>query len=390
MDLTPKHKKSLKHLTYGSLITILIFVIFYGFIQFLISYQLATGIDLRLLNLIQNFRNPFLNEIMLFVTYLASWQSIAIAFFLLCLSLILLKHWYYLATFFISISFGQIFVLFIKNLTSRSRPPLSQALTLENTFSFPSGHTFLAFSFFGLLTYFFFSTAKSKFLKTFYLVTGCLLILSVGLSRIYLGAHWPSDVIASLFSGAAWVFTLITINEIHKLYNQHPDQPFLPRYYVNLISVFFIFVYELFLILFFITNPLTIPLPSKTISITKTPHFQTQIFKVLPIYCQTLTGKFLNPINLIVIGQQTDLEAILKQIGFTPTSKNKTIVFWNSQVNDLVFQKKSDLYIPFWKTSLIAENKPIWISSIPIDATIEKKLADLGANINNNTYLISL
>ena len=384
-----KHKKSLKHLIYGALITILIFIISYSVIEFLISYQLITDIDLRLLNFIQDFRNPVLNQIMLFITYLASWQSIVFAFILLSLSLVLLKHWYYLATFFISITFGQAFVLFIKNLTLRTRPPFTQALTFESTFSFPSGHTFLAFSFFGLLTYFFFSTAKNRLLKIFYLVVGCLLILSVGISRVYLGAHWPSDVIASLFSGAAWVFTLITINEIHKIYNQAPDKPFFQRHYINLISIFFIFVYEMFLILFFIKNPIQTPLPIKNIIVPKTANFQTQIFKALPIYSQTLTGKSLNPINLIVIGKQSDLESALKKIGLTKAPKTKIIVFWNSEVNDLSFQKNSSFFIPFWKTKLVTENKPVWVSSIPIDSNTEKKLSDLGAIVNNDTYLIS-
>lgn len=390
MPVNEKHKKSFKHLIYGTLVTILIFTIFFGFIQFMVSYQLTSQLDLKLLNFIQAFRNPFLNQIMLFITYMASWQSIVIAFGLLSLSLIMLKHWYYLATFFISITFGQVFVLFIKTLTNRDRPPLTQALTFESTFSFPSGHTFLAFSFFGLLTYFFFSTAKNKILKIFYLTIGSLVILLVGISRIYLGAHWPSDVIASFLSGAAWVFTLITINEIHKYYNQNPDQPMLSRQYVNLISLFFCFVYEIFLILFFMSNPLQKPLPIKTIAVEKTSNFQTQIFKVLPIYCQTITGKFLDPINLIIIGQQADLEIALKKIGLTPSPKTKTVIFWNSQVNDLVFQKKSDVFIPFWKTKIVTENKPVWISSLSIDANIEKKLISLGAKINNNTYLISL
>lgn len=258
MILRPNHKKGLKHLVRGSLVTILIFMAFYSFIQSLVSYQLTASIDQNLLNYIQSFRNPFLNQVMLFITYIASWQSIGIAFFLLSLSLIMLKHWYYLVTFFVSITFGQVFVFLIKNITLRPRPSLAQALTLEPTFSFPSGHTFLAFSFFGLLTYFFYTTTKNKILKNFYLIAGTLLILTVGISRVYLGAHWPSDVIASFFSGAAWVFVLITINQIHNQYNQHPDQPLVPRKYVNLVNVFFCFVYEIFLILFFATNPIRV------------------------------------------------------------------------------------------------------------------------------------
>ena len=390
MSLSDKHQKSLRQLVYGTLFTILVFVIFYGLIQSLVGYQLTSEIDLRILNFIQVFRHPLLNQIMLFVTYFASWQSIAIAFILLSLSLVVLKHWYYLAAFFISITFGQTFVIFIKSLTARPRPPLTQALTFEPTFSFPSGHTFLAFSFFGLLTYFFFTTAKNKLLKTIYLSVGVLVILLVGLSRIYLGAHWPSDVLASLFSGAAWVSVLITINEIHKHYNQNPDKPLLPKYYANLINIFFFFVYEIFLIFFFITNPIQKPLPVKTIAVENSLLLQSQIFKAMPIYCQTLSGKTLNPINLIVIGQESDLKKNLKKIGLTPAAKTKKIVFWNSQANDLVFQKKSDVFIPFWKTKLTAENKPVWISSIPIDANTEKILASLGASIKNNTYLISL
>lgn len=390
MALDQKHQNALKFLFYGSFITILIFIFFYITVQSLSDFQTISPFDSRLLSFIEVYRTPFLNQFMLFVTYMASWPSIVVAFSLLGICLVLLRQWHYLVTFTISLFLGETFVFFIKNLAERSRPPFSQALTFESSYSFPSAHTFIAFSFFGLLTYFFFHTIKGKFKKIFILVFGIALIMLIGFSRIYLGAHWPSDVIASFLAGIIWVFTLIIFNEISQHYPSHSKHSILPKRYIKIIGLFFCFIYELFLIVHFFVNPIENPIPAKPSHINSNFDITSQIFKSLPNYTQDINGKKIDNINLIIIGQPDELEIFLKKIGLTLAIKNKPIAFWNQEANDVTFQKNSDIFVPFWQTKIESEFNPIWISDTPLDTNTKNKLIKLGATIKNGIYLISL
>ena len=74
--------------------------------------------------------------------------------------------------------------------------------------SFPSGHAFFAMTLFGLLAYFAFTRMPRRFLRMLTFLSLLALILLIGASRVYLGAHWPSDVLAGYLFGAVflWIF----------------------------------------------------------------------------------------------------------------------------------------------------------------------------------------
>ena len=91
-------------------------------------------------------------------------------------------------------SLGYIFGTSIKIIVQRARP--EQGLVSASGFSFPSGHATMAVIFFSLLIYLFRDEIKNKALRWIF-VAGCwLLIFLVGISRVYLGVHWLSDVLA--------------------------------------------------------------------------------------------------------------------------------------------------------------------------------------------------
>ena len=76
-------------------------------------------------------------------------------------------------------------------------------------YSFPSGHTLLYVSFFGFLFYWTYTFVRPGRLRTALLWTLGVLIGLIGVSRVYLGHHWPSDVLASYALGFAWLLVLI-------------------------------------------------------------------------------------------------------------------------------------------------------------------------------------
>jgi undecaprenyl-diphosphatase len=92
----------------------------------------------------------------------------------------------------------------LKTLFQRERPDLSlHAVEVVNT-SFPSGHAMLSAAVFLTLGALAAQFSPRKRLKAFALGTGVVATLLVGLSRVYLGVHWPTDVLAGWCVGAAW------------------------------------------------------------------------------------------------------------------------------------------------------------------------------------------
>jgi membrane-associated phospholipid phosphatase len=78
------------------------------------------------------------------------------------------------------------------------------------SYSFPSGHALGSFCFYGVLAAVLSDRMRAGKLKFFIWLAAALLVAMIGLSRIYLGVHYPSDVIAGYLAGAVWV-TAVTI-----------------------------------------------------------------------------------------------------------------------------------------------------------------------------------
>ena len=98
----------------------------------------------------------------------------------------------------------------LKRIIQRPRPE-GFRLIEETGYSFPSGHSMASMAFYGLIIYLVFKYVKNKNTKIIICTILSLLVLLIGISRIYLGVHYASDVIAGFVLSIAYLVVYITI-----------------------------------------------------------------------------------------------------------------------------------------------------------------------------------
>lgn len=101
----------------------------------------------------------------------------------------------------------------VKSIIRRDRP-IDINLIIENGFSFPSGHSMVSFAFYGFLIYYLYHTDLKKPVKYGLMTLLGFIILLIGLSRIYLGVHYASDVLGGFL--LAFIYLVIYIKFIYK------------------------------------------------------------------------------------------------------------------------------------------------------------------------------
>ena len=116
----------------------------------------------------------------------------------------------------INLILSTILNLVLKNIVERPRP-IGYRLIDETGYSFPSGHSMISAAFYGLIIYFIWKNVKNTKLKYISCILLALLILLIGISRIYLGVHYASDVLGGFTISIAYliIFTS-TFKAIYK------------------------------------------------------------------------------------------------------------------------------------------------------------------------------
>ena len=92
----------------------------------------------------------------------------------------------------------------LKNIIQRPRPE-GIKLIIEKGYSFPSGHSMASMAFYGFIIYLIYKYVKNKKIKWTLIVLLSILIISIGLSRIYLGVHYTSDVIGAFLISISYL-----------------------------------------------------------------------------------------------------------------------------------------------------------------------------------------
>ena len=164
--------------------------------------QLSTWLHLRTL--------PWLTSAMFAVTSLGSSLVVSCIAVVFGVYLIWRRRFYWLAAFLSSVYGGMLLNRILKYAFQRPRPHFDDPLLSLTSYSFPSGHTMTATVLYGVLAAYFFTTTHDWRRRVLIIFIASFLILLVGFSRIYLGAHYLSDVLGAMAEGLAWLALCLT------------------------------------------------------------------------------------------------------------------------------------------------------------------------------------
>lgn len=103
----------------------------------------------------------------------------------------------------------------LKRIVQRPRPTEYRIIE-ETGYSFPSGHSMVSMAFYGYLIYLIYKYVKNKYLKWIFIILLSILICSIGISRIYLGVHYTSDVLGGFFISISYL--IIYISAVNKFF----------------------------------------------------------------------------------------------------------------------------------------------------------------------------
>jgi undecaprenyl-diphosphatase len=173
-------------------------------------------IDKKILIYINYYASQHSTTIPLFITNFGDIFYLFLLYLIAIAVLSFYKHYKDALLLTFIIGSAAISINLIKNIYYRLRPTLEYKIDYVSGLSYPSGHSFISMCFYGTLIYFIFKYIKNK--KKKYLLSAllCSFIIIIGLSRIYLGVHYPSDILGGFSLGLFWISLWISIFKYSK------------------------------------------------------------------------------------------------------------------------------------------------------------------------------
>lgn len=207
--LTPGEELGL-HFTVGIALMLFAAWVFGGIAEEVVEAEEITLLDDWLARWFNARATPAFTQAMMYVTHAHNTAGMLIMTTALGIYFYVRKAPYWLLALLLSVPGGMLLNVILKHVFQRARPSLENPLLTLTTYSFPSGHTVAATLFYGLIAAYL-VCQSSRWKTRFLIVLGaCVMVGLVGLSRMYLGVHYLTDVLAAIAEGCGWLAICIT------------------------------------------------------------------------------------------------------------------------------------------------------------------------------------
>lgn len=180
----------------------------------IVAGQEVATFDAAFAAALQERASPRWRELFRIITWFGSTELLVSVSVPIAVGLLLRRRYVLAAAWFVGQAGGAILVVTLKNAFERTRPEAADTFLLVPSWSFPSGHAMSTFVFCGLGAYFLLRSSRSW--TTIAIVSAAALMWCVvmGFSRLYLGVHYVSAVVAGLIAATAWVAVCVSGSEV--------------------------------------------------------------------------------------------------------------------------------------------------------------------------------
>jgi membrane-associated phospholipid phosphatase len=187
----------------------------FGVLTFMVKTIPSFPIDLEITRALQSLNSSIFAALMSLISWPGfSPQSYILSLIIVAVIYLFGLHWEAISAL-VAALLPPILNVIVKELIRRPRPTvdLVHVLRILESYSFPSGHVMFYVGFFGFLWFLVYTLLKRSWRRTLLLILLGTLIGLVGISRIYLGQHWPSDVLGAYLLGG---LTLVAILQFYR------------------------------------------------------------------------------------------------------------------------------------------------------------------------------
>lgn len=367
----------------------------------IVTNNLYSEADIRLMNLIAAYRSLAIAKILLLFTYLGNWQIMVTLGIIIVVILRLLKERRKLFFFIIGLIGSGLFYNLLKLIFHRQRPEAVFSLIVQNGYSFPSGHAVMAVVFYGLIGYILLKNIKHWRSKLLLAILIIGLILLVGFSRVYLGVHWTTDILAGWLLGLALLILIITFFKNQERYRPETKaNRILGKKFIVLMVCSLFMIEGIFFYYFYKTHPLIEPPVNNLEKITIASAVNLPGIALVdnfPKFSENLAGQKMEPISFVFIGSREKIVQIFKQAGWDLVDEPRrlanlyrlaaaalfnrsyigapvTPAFLKTQPNALAFEKPTAAqtvrqrhHIRFWPTEFFWRGAEVWVATASFD-----------------------
>lgn len=194
----------------GLFLSILSFVVFLNITKKVLEKD-GINIDNTVSNFVYSLRTPVMTSIMKAISFLGG-EFIIAASAIIVVFLVWKRLNKEAQLFSFIILIGYILTGSLKYILKIPRPNIDPVYILKS-YSFPSGHAMNSFIFYSFLSYLMFHFTGNKKISLLFSIVAMTLVFLIGVSRVYLGVHFPTDVIAGFLAGFWWFITAVLIHK---------------------------------------------------------------------------------------------------------------------------------------------------------------------------------
>ena len=352
-------------LTLFTLLLILFSALLGGVAEDLLSRDPIVYADRIVANLVQQWRTPELTRFFTWVTYLGKIESVALFCAAATVFLILYGRYRELIALYFSLLGSALLVYGVKLLFQRQRP--ETALYYEPSYSFPSAHALLAVTFYGFLAYLIIRNTKSLKMRVNTFFAALSLALLIGVSRIYLGEHYLSDVYGGYLLGLLWVSAAAALLEWMTFTNRPPRKEPLPH--AKPLSAVVVLL-SVTLFAFFGSEYRYKPAPQTKKEMERITEISEIFSDEESRFTRNIFGIESLPVNLVLVVEEgVDICKKLESAGWKDAGSRKNIdfpLFWRYETPScsLYEERNASIYIlRLWDARMEYAGKRVYVAT---------------------------